>query len=129
METQERDAKVYEVIARKQETKWCRVSFYSHYYDWRETCELGERYYINKWELQDDDNFYYDHKIIGHAIVLSDILHYIWESWRAMETASDTLIFWLRNWYSWEENMWDLSKPTYEEQSEECKNFIYSLIK
>jgi len=71
-------------------------------------------------------NYEPDYESYYETILLSDVLEYINKEADPME--SDITIY----PYNSEIEvlkLWEYSLPTYEEQSEECKNFIRNLVK
>ena len=68
----------------------------------------------------------YIEEIIGHPILLSDVLEFIYK--KANPMAADFAFY---PYHSDTEvlKLWDFKIPTYEEQSEECKTFIRNLVK
>lgn len=129
------DKEVYNKIARKDLTFWCR-------YIWADVYILEEKEYIfwndyskheiEYWEYMSIDAEYdiiypidtitedwwtFLYEIIGHKVLLSDVLDFLNEKRKSDQTKTMTVL-----------KKWNFSKPTYEEQSSDCKNYIRSIV-
>jgi len=125
------DTLVYQKIARKDKSFW--LLFHPNSDDYKEIymfLETDKHLRVSdnsiiKISEADYEIHWWDIDAIGHKIILSDVLFYI----RHLYDSSEE---WYSNAIDYEETnirkYWELSKPTYEEQSEECKSYIRNLI-
>lgn len=123
------DTLVYEKIARKDLSFGCK--FIRHWTERKEEYVftwaykewyLGFNRYVclvnyNIEDIPSDKNT----EIIGHPILLSDILAYA-------RSKNLSVISWAEL-FEWTMKLWNLQIPTYEKQSEETKEFIRNIIK
>ena len=112
---------IYEKIANKDLSFWCKIL---HKVDWKRwfkvriiTNEIKRNDWIFYWVKLDPENSVTwlqekEMEIIGHPVMLGNIMEYFYGSVRFSE--------WGKCWRK-------LTKPI-EEQSDGCINFIYSLI-
>ena len=109
------DKKVYEAVSRKDLSFGCRILIDG--YDEMRFCwgeEFSSERYAVVTEMDGECYWYegyFEKEIIGHPILLSDVMN-----WGGDKTGTF-------------QYYWDLSLPTYDEQSEECKEFIRNLVK
>ena len=110
-------------MARKDLSNWCLLysseySTYNHFLytsSENKTVTLGDQYptteYWDEWELE----------IIGHPVLLSDVLHYIHYTLRNPEWVIDKLLWDLKV-------CWHFPSPSIDEQSPETIEYVASLI-
>lgn len=95
---------------------WDQMGFNAEYMGTYSTTIFGT-YVLN----QKDDDGNKKWKVIGHEILLSDVLNYI----EKLPHLNWVELYWNKCMAM---NKWNLSLPYYSQQSEECKAYIRSLI-
>lgn len=74
-----------------------------------------------KFEFEDIASY----KIIGHPIVLTDILHWIKQNWSILEKEDELFP---GHCYKEARLAWDDSKPYYDDQSDELKEIVRDMV-
>lgn len=129
------DKQVYENIARKDLSFWCIIN-HKVDDDFDGDWHVATVYEIREgsifftpptkcWFIDNSDDIT-NYEIIGHPIILSDVLHYIHYKRMNIDWMVDSILWGHNNMAV---SSWDFRKPTYEEQSEECKYFIRNIVK
>jgi hypothetical protein len=124
-------AKIYEAMARKDLSFGCRI------HNWRNWIIIWKDYDEN-WEtwryriIDDWENVYTTINpltIIGHPVLLSDVLNYIDdnEKWQDDKSKHWDILLW-NSLYETGKYSWNMSIPTINNQSIDCIEYIYNLI-
>lgn len=145
--------KIYEAMARKDLSFWCLIKQHPHIkkttiYLWDEknddSCMWSRFFYVYDkyeeypyWESPStySDDFRWSNKnnkfeIIGHPVLLSDVLNYIDdnEKWQDDKSKHWDILLW-NSLYETGKYSWNYSKPTIDDQITDCIEYIYNLIK
>lgn len=129
MNKQDKINAIYEKIANKELNKWCVVND-TDYNTWK--AEIFAEYWSRNWIMlrQEDLSKPYierktdveDWEIIWHSVLIWDVLDYLWEQINpARGTAFDFISKILLKW--------EKKRLSIQDQSEECIDYIYNLIK
>lgn len=122
MNKEQKIAKIYEEIADKTLSFWCKIE--SEYW----IVKRVHNYYEPRLQVEWSDEVLNesDYWIIGHPVMIWDVLYYVQKNLTRAE-----LWYWRINWIEVEIQAFiakrDCTKPI-EEQSEECIDFVFSLL-
>lgn len=127
--------KIYEVIANKKLTFGCKVK-YKYEKTKENSCIITKveynptftSFYTTNWYIQSEKVI---SEIIWHLVMIWDILHYNSIMWGNL---FEVIIKWNRDNYFYENDLfinkyWNKKNKPIEDQSDECIEFIFNLIK
>lgn len=149
MERQEMIDKIYEKIADKTLSFGCKCK-----YDiWEKSVIIWKPYNIwkisisYKWHdvSEDDDIYSFDNQknmnnfstlevekenllIIGHPVMIWDVFEYIWNINLKNSIWKEDIV-WIHNHKVMVDKLWKEKRKPIDEQSEECIEYVYNLIK
>lgn len=147
MTREEKIAKIYEVIARKDLSFGCKIV--SQVY---ENNMIITEIFDEGWDIQnykDWDNWYLRYLSYSGSVNVRDVLFVIWHPvmiWDVLDWIEKNTEFWLWTWYDWpqvSDHMWQIAiycgksfwwwlwknmRQPIENQSDECIDYIYNLI-
>ena len=122
MTREEKIAAIYKEMANKELTPWCCVEV-------KAQNEYGDfTYRLCRWDERPTTEI---KEIIGHPVMIGDVFDYTKET-KIVMFWSD--VSWANYIRSWEEcinifNLWEHKRKSIDDQSQECIDYVYSLIK
>ena len=119
MTKQEKLNRIYEVIANKELSFGCKLI--AGWENWKIDSET--KVFLDRLTHCDDKwcESYFIYKVIGHPVMIGDYLH-----WLGTTKSQES------NWkqlYPKALEVWNIYNKSIDEQSDECIDYIYSLIK